>query len=138
MTIAVERLDGNPPVTVVELAGELDASNYEQVIDVVRKEYDAGSRGLVFDLGELTFMASSGLVALYSVVRIMRGEAPPDPEAGWGAIHDMEEDTEDRISTVRLAALQPAVERVLDRTGMKRLFEVDASREAALAALRGG
>jgi len=92
----------------------------------------------VLDLGGLTFMASSGLVALYSVVRIMRGEAPPDPEAGWGAIHDMEEDTEDRISTVRLAALQPAVERVLDRTGMKRLFEVDASREAALAALRGG
>jgi len=138
MTIAVERLDGNPPVTVVELAGELDASNYEQVIDVVRKEYDAGSRGLVFDLGELTFMASSGLFAMHSAVRIMRGETPPDPEAGWGALHQMAQDHDADASNVRLAAAQEPIARVLDRTGMLRLFALDATRADAVAALRRG
>jgi anti-anti-sigma factor len=138
MTIDVERLDGNPPVTVVALAGELDASNYEQVIDVVRTEYEAGSRGLVFDLEGLTFMASSGLFAMHSAVRIMRGETPPDPEAGWGALHQMAQDHDAEASNVRLAAAQEAIARVLDRTGMLRLFALDATRADAIAALRRG
>jgi anti-anti-sigma factor len=138
MTIDVERLDGNPQVTVVALTGELDASNYEQVIDVVRTEYEAGSRGLVFDLEELTFMASSGLFAMHSAVRIMRGETPPDPEAGWGALHQMAQDHDAEASNVRLAAAQEAIARVLDRTGMLRLFALDATRADAIAALRRG
>jgi anti-anti-sigma factor len=138
MTIDVEPLDGNPPVTVVALAGELDASNYEQVIDVVRTEYEAGSRGLVFDLEGLTFMASSGLFAMHSAVRIMRGETPPDPEAGWGALHQMAQDHDADASNVRLAAAQEAIARVLDRTGMLRLFALDATRADAIAALRRG
>jgi anti-anti-sigma regulatory factor len=138
MTIDVERLGGTPPVTVVALAGELDASNYEQVIDVVRKAYADGSRGLVLDLSDLTFMASSGLFAMHSAVRIMRGETPPDPEAGWGALHQMAQDHDAQASNVRLAAAQEPIARVLDRTGMLRLFALDASRADAIAAIQGG
>jgi anti-anti-sigma factor len=137
MTIDVERLGGNPPVTVVALAGELDASNYEQVIDVVRNAYADGSRGLVLDLEHLTFMASSGLFALHSAVRIMRGETPPDPEEGWGALHQMAQDHDADASNVRLAAAQEPIARVLDRTGMLRLFALDPTRAEAVAALHG-
>ena len=137
MTIDVERLGGNPPVTVVALAGELDASNYEQVIDVVRNAYAAGSRGLVLDLEQLTFMASSGLFAMHSAVRIMRGETPPDPEAGWGALHQMAQDNDAQASNVRLAAAQEPIARVLDRTGMLRLFALDATRAEAVSAIQG-
>lgn len=137
MTIDVERLGGNPPVTVVALAGELDASNYEQVIDVVRSAYAAGSRGLVFDLEQLTFMASSGLFAMHSAVRIMRGETPPDPEEGWGALHQMAQDHDAQASNVRLAAAQEPIARVLDRTGMLRLFALDATRAEAVSAIQG-
>jgi len=137
MTIDVERLGGNPPVTVVALAGELDASNYEQVIDVVRNAYAAGSRGLVLDLEQLTFMASSGLFAMHSAVRIMRGETPPDPEAGWGALHQMAQDNDAQASNVRLAAAQEPIARVLDRTGMLRLFALDATRAEAVSEIQG-
>ncbi len=137
MTIDVEHLTGTPPVTVVALDGELDASNYEQVIEVVRDAYDRGARGLVLDMSKLTFMASSGLFALHSAIRIMRGETPPDPEAGWGALHQMSHDHESDMSTVRLAACQDAIARVLERTGMLQLFGIDASRDEAVAALRG-
>ena len=137
MTIDVERLGGDPPVTVVALAGELDASNYEQVIDVVRNAYADGSRGLVLDLSDLTFMASSGLFAMHSAVRIMRGETPPDPEEGWGALHQMAQDHDADASNVRLAAAQEPIARVLDRTGMLRLFALDDTRTAAVAALQG-
>jgi len=137
MTIDVERLGGSPPVAVVALAGELDASNYEQVIDVVRGAYDEGARGLVIDLEQLTFMASSGLFALHSAVRIMRGETPPDPEEGWSALHQMAQDEDSRATSVRLAAAQEPIARVLDRTGMLRLFALDGSRADAIAALQG-
>jgi anti-anti-sigma regulatory factor len=66
----------------------------------------------------------------------MRGETPPDPEEGWGALHQMSHDDSD-ASTVRLAAVQEQIERVLERTGMLRLFATHPSRDDAVAALRG-
>jgi anti-anti-sigma factor len=138
MTIDVERVGGSPSVTVVSLDGELDASNYEQVIDVVRTAYAEGARGLVFDLAGLTFMASSGLFALHSAVRIMRGETPPDPEGGWGALHELSHDHDAQAVNVRIAGAQDAIARVLERTGMTRLFGIDENRADAVAALKGG
>ena len=137
MTIESEEVAGPRQISVLRLAGELDASNYEQLIDAARAAYDRGVRALVLDLGALTFMASSGLVALYSVVRIMRGDSPPDPESGWGALHEMA-DEETAAANVRLAAVQPAVARILERTGLNRLFEIDASAGEAIAAHQGG
>jgi anti-anti-sigma factor len=137
MTIDVEDLGGAKAVSVIALDGELDASNYERLIEVVRDAYARGARGLVLDLSKLSFMASSGLFALHSAYRLMRGETPPDPEAGWGALHEMAQDHDAEAGSVRLAAPQDAVSRVLDRTGMAKLFPVDADRAAAVAALQG-
>src|SRR3954462_8319065 len=137
MTIDVEAVGGTRAVTVVSLDGELDASNYEQLIDVVAQAYAAGARGLVLDLANLRFMASSGLFALHSAVRIMRGETPPDPEGGWGALHQMQHDHDSTGANVRLAAAQEAIARVLERTGMATLVGIDPSRQAAIAALQG-
>ena len=137
MTIDVEHLGGSPAVSVIALDGELDASNYEQVIDIVKDAYARGTRGLVLDFSKLTFMASSGLFALHSALRIMRGEAPPDPEAGWGALHEMSHDHEGSAANVRIAAPQEAIARVLERTGMAGLFPVDGDRAASVAALQG-
>ena len=136
MTIEVTQLTSARPISVVILTGELDASNYERLIEVVGREWEGGSRGLVMDLAGLTFMASSGLVALYAAARIFRGEGPPDLEAGWQVIHDLEEET-GAAANVRLAAIQAPVERVLQRTGLSRLFPIDPSVEVAADNLRG-
>jgi anti-anti-sigma regulatory factor len=109
----------------------------ELVISAVRDAYEAGARGLVLDLGGLSFMASSGLFALHSAVRIMRGETPPDPESGWSALHEVARDHDAASANVRLAGTQEAVARVLERTGTMGLVAMDASREAAIAALQG-
>ena len=127
----IERVEGAVPVTILALDGELDASNFESVIDTARRLYDEGTRSLVIDLEKLRFMASSGLVTLHSIVRIMQGQPPVDPEGGWAALHS---NVGDKQTAVRLAAPQPAVERVLARTGLDRLFIVHADRDAAVAA----
>jgi anti-anti-sigma regulatory factor len=103
----------------------------------VRDAYARGARGLVFDFSRLTFMASSGLFALHSAVRILRGETPPDAEMGWGALHEMAHDHDATGANVRIAAPQDAIARVLERTGMTTLFGIDASRADAVAALQG-
>ena len=133
MTLAttIERVEGDVPITVLALEGELDASNFESVIETARRLYDEGARALIIDLEKLRFMASSGLVTLHSIVRIMQGQEPVDPEGGWAALHST---VDGKQTVVRLAGPQPAVERVLTRTGLDRLFVVHADRDAAVAA----
>jgi anti-anti-sigma factor len=132
----IEQATGRVPVTIIALSGELDASNFNDLIETTRKLYDGGTRHLLLDLADLRFMASSGLVALHSVLRLMHGEPPPDPEAGWGALHSLGIDVAGGgIQTeVQLCAPQGAVERVLTRTGLTRLFQIHPDRATALAA----
>jgi anti-anti-sigma regulatory factor len=136
MEIAVEQVAGQPQASILKLSGELDASNFREVIDAARGLYAAGTRRLLLDLADLTYMASSGLVALHSIALLMRGEEPPDPEAGWQAFHDVGQRVAEagRDQNVALVAPQPAIDRVLERTGLKSTFEIHPDRASALAA----
>jgi anti-anti-sigma factor len=131
----VEQAAGRVPVTIIALDGELDASNFNDLIATTRELYEAGTRNVLVDLTNLRFMASSGLVALHSILRIIHGEPPPDPEAGWGALHSLDVDAADGMSQreVQLCGPQPAVERVLTRTGLSRLFVIHPDRASAIA-----
>ena len=83
LTTTIEEVAGRVPITVLALDGELDASNFERLIVEVSGLYDRGTRNLLVDLSGLTFLASSGLVAFHSIVRILHGERPDDLESGW-------------------------------------------------------
>jgi anti-anti-sigma factor len=132
MEITTERTGSDDGIAVVSLHGELDASNFQDLIGAAREIYESGTRRLVIDLSDLGYMASSGIVALYSVAVIMRGDTPPDPEAGWGALHEVGADTGAQEVRVKLAAPQPVVERVIERTGLARFFEIHPDRAAAV------
>jgi anti-anti-sigma regulatory factor len=136
LATTIEAAAGRVPITVIALSGELDASNFTELIETVRGLYDSGTRHLLLDLADLEFMASSGLVALHSVLRLMHGEAPPDPEAGWGALHSLGLDVNEgeTQTEVQLCGPQGPVERVLTRTGLSRLFLVHPDRATAIAA----
>ena len=136
METRVERPEGAPDVAVLSLEGELDASNFEEVIETGRSLYAGGTRRLVLDLSGLRYMGSSGLVALHSLAVLLRGEEPPDPEYGWSAFHSIGQSGSGNgapQNAVKVAGPQPQVDRVLDRTGLKRFFEVYPDRAAALA-----
>lgn len=132
----VEQVDARVPVTVVALDGELDASNFSALVEQVQGLYAAGTRHLLLDLSALRFMASSGLVALHSIVRIMDGQAPDDADAGWNALHAVGNDASggSTQTAVQICAAQPAVQRVLDRTGLSRMFVAHADRATGIAA----
>lgn len=132
----IEQATGRVPITIIALDGELDASNFNELIETGRRLYDAGTRHLLLDLTNLRFMASSGLVALHSILRLMHGEARTDPEAGWGALHALGLDVAGggTQTEVQLCGAQGAVDRVLTRTGLSGLFVVHPDRAGALAA----
>jgi anti-anti-sigma regulatory factor len=125
----------SPEVAVLALDGELDASNYRELIATGSELYADGARSLVLDLSNLTYMSSSGIVALHSLALIFRGQQPPDPEAGWAAIHAVSADTAEGAPAdqVRLVAPTPAISSVLERTGLRRILPVFADRDAAIA-----
>ena len=85
-----------------------------------RLELRAGDRGrpdrgraaaptrVVLDLGGLTYMGSSGLVAIHSIALIARGREPISPDDGWQAIHDIGSEADRRGSSRRCSSPRPA------------------------------
>jgi anti-anti-sigma factor len=131
----VEQVDGTTPVAVVTLDGELDGATFEGVIGTIRGLYAAGTRKLLLDLTDLSFISSSGLVAIHSAMRVMRGEAPPDTEQGWEALRAIRDEVEAGRgqTSLRICGTQDAVQKVLDRTGLGPLIPSYPDRESALA-----
>lgn len=113
------------PVQVLTLSGELDASNYLDVIERVRQLYEGGTRQLVIDLSDVSFLSSSGLVALHSAALVMRGDEPPSPDLGWSAFHAIASDVEEGFETCCiLANPQGRVRKSLEMTGFSAFLRI--------------
>jgi STAS domain len=137
MKTTVDRVEGRVPVTVLRLDGDLDASNFESLIDLGRRLYDDGARDLLLDLRSVPFMGSSGLVALHSIALIFNGQEPPDPESGWEAHHAIGRSIDTGLQP-HLKVLVPGPDsppgRVLQRTGLDRFIDVRTDEADAIAA----
>jgi anti-anti-sigma regulatory factor len=133
MQIKTEAVAGTPALSIIGLEGDLDASNFKDLIREAQKLYDQGARSLILDLSSLNFMSSSGLVAMHSIAKIFRGDAPPDLEAGWSAIHAASEDILSGMEhSVRLVNPQPKILSTLQKTGMDRFFAIYPDLRAAV------
>jgi anti-anti-sigma regulatory factor len=133
MNITDEQAHGSVPVSIISVHGNLDASNYEALIERARALHAAGARHIVIDMSNVPFMASSGLVALHSIVLLLQGRTPPDLEHGWNALHDLEQDRDGGAQPyVKLLNPQPKVMRTLELTGLAQFFEIYTDRQAAI------
>jgi anti-anti-sigma factor len=79
MEITVSQAQGRVPVTILRVTGQLDGQNYQKLIARAREVYEAGAQDLLFDLGDLTYISSAGLVSLHAIALLLRGESPPTP-----------------------------------------------------------
>jgi len=132
MDITVEQAAGTS-VTIMRLMGELDGSNFQDVIEHGKQIYADGGRDLLLDMQQVPFMSSAGLVALHSLALIMRGDQPPDPEAGWSAFHALSAEAGNLQTHVKLLGPPPSVDRVLTKTGLKNFFAIFADEAEAVA-----
>ncbi len=97
-------------VTIVAVAGDLEASTAPALRSQLDKLLAEGAQRFVIDLARVRFMDSAGiatLVQLFKRVRIGHGD-------------------------VRLAAIQPSVERIFKLVRLHRVFDTYPDRSAAV------
>jgi len=133
MNISVSQAQGNVPVTVLKLDGQLDGQNYQELITKARELYEAGTRDFLLDLSDLTYISSAGLVALHSVALLARGEELPDPEGGWSAYRSLGRSSEAGLQKhVKLFNPRSEVKDVLDMVGFGNAFEIHKDLDQAV------
>jgi anti-sigma B factor antagonist len=93
--------------TVVEVGGEIDIASAPELRECLHQMIDAGSRRLVVDLRQVSFIDSMGLGVLVGATRRLRGLG-----------HD---------GSIQLVCSDGLVLRVLRVTGLDRLFPVHAT-----------
>jgi anti-anti-sigma regulatory factor len=125
MDISVSQKQGNVPITVIKLDGELDGQNYQELISKARELFSAGARDFVLDLSDLTYISSAGLVALHSVALLVKGEELPDTEQGWSTYRSMGRTSASGVqSHIKLLNPREEVRNVLEMVGFGNVFQV--------------
>jgi anti-anti-sigma factor len=133
MDISVSQKQGNVPVTVLKLHGQLDGQNYQELINKAQELYKAGGRDFLLDLSDLTYISSAGLVALHSIALLVKGEALPDTEYGWSAYRSMGRTSAAGLQThVKLFNPREEVKNVLEMVGFTNVFETFTDIDAAV------
>lgn len=113
--LTVESRREEPNLAVLSLLGEVDVANVAQVREEALRLLAAGVKGLVVDLGGVEYMDSSGLGMLVGLQKRMR----------------------EADGKLALASPRPRVERLLDITGLARIFAVYEDVEGALKEVAG-
>ena len=120
MEIAVSIQDGKEPIAVMKLKGEINASNFVEIVDKAQEIYRNPARNLIIDLSEVPNISSTGHVAIHKIALIYSG-VPQDVE---------EDENPDFTHSgnarkhVKLLSPQPAVDEALTKAGFKLFFKV--------------
>ena len=133
MDISVSQHQGNVPITVIKVDGQLDGQSYQDLIGKARELYDAGARDFLLDLSDLTYISSAGLVAIHSIALLVKGEDLPDTESGWSAYRSMGRSGEAGVQKhVKLLNPRSEIIGVLDMVGFSSVFQIYTDRDEAV------
>lgn len=124
------------PVTVIKLVGDLDGSNFQQVITSAKEAVAAGASNLLLDMGGVGFMSSSGLIALHTIAMMVRNEQVPILEGGPSA----KAEAKNYVSkgggfneNFKLLNVQPLVMKTIEQVGYNTILQTFTNRDDALA-----
>ena len=134
MEITISKQQGNVPVVIVQPHGDVDASNYIELVNKVEALHKDGANDFVIDLGDVPFMSSAGLVALHSIAIMLRSEKSADPQPGRNALKAMDRIRDRGMQKhVKLLSPQQHVAETFDKAGFTQFFEVFTDLQKAVA-----
>jgi anti-anti-sigma regulatory factor len=115
-------------VAVMHITGDINASNFMEVIEKAREMYNNPARNLILDMSNVSSISSTGVVGIHKIALIYSGvpqdveknENPDFTHIGSARKH------------VRLLNPQPVVEKTLEKSGMKLFFKIFNSLEDAI------
>lgn len=133
MEIIISYEKGNVPVAVIKVTGQLDGQTYQKLIESAREAISSGTKNILLDMSELTFISSAGLVSLHVIALLLRGEAMPDLEHGWAALKSVNKSRESGVQQhVKLLNPRAEVVNVLEMVGFSSFFEIFDDRQKAI------
>ncbi|HAV77231.1 MAG TPA: hypothetical protein DCX53_07745 [Anaerolineae bacterium] len=106
-------------VAVMKPTGEINATNFMEIVDKASTTYNNPARYLIIDLSEVSSITSTGMVAIHKIALIYSG-VPQDVAEGENP--DFTHSNEAR-KFVKLLNPQPEVDKALEKAGMKLYFK---------------
>jgi len=125
MEITVTLQQASEPVAVMHLQGDIDASNFVQIVDKAQEIYQNPTRNLILDLSEVPSISSTGIAAIHKIALIYSG-------ASGEITHPDQTHNSSARKHVKLLNPQPAVDQALQTAGLKLFFKVFQDLESAL------
>jgi anti-anti-sigma regulatory factor len=125
MEITVTLQQANEPVAIMRLQGDINASNFVQIVDKAWEIYKNPARNLILDLNEVPSISSTGLAAIHKIALLYSGV--PDEMKHPDLTH-----SSNARKRVKLLSPQPDVEKTLETAGLKLFFKVFRDLESAL------
>lgn len=108
MNINLNLAQARMPVTILSVEGDVDGSNFKELVDKAQAAIKADARPLLLDLTLVKYMSSAGLLAVQAINGMVRGE-------------------------LRVLNPQPHVDRALELAGFKQFLQIYSDRDSALA-----
>jgi anti-sigma B factor antagonist len=118
MSILVGHEEGNVPVTVLKIEGDLDAGSYKNLQDKAAEIIDAGTTNILLDMGQVDYMGSAGFRAIHAIANMLNKE---QKEGMYKSEH------------VKLLNPRGEVARVIKTLGFDSFLEIYEDRAAAIA-----
>ena len=131
MEIEVAIHEAREPVAVMSIKGNIDASNYVEVINQAQEIYKRPVHNLLLDLSEVPFISSAGLVAIHKISLIYSGGQQEVQQEGKETRPDFTHNANAR-KRVKLLRPQPGVDKTLEMAGLKLFFKVFDDLESAV------
>ena len=126
MNINVSVQQAREPVAIMSIQGDINATNFVQVVDKAQEIYQNPARNLIIDLSEVSNVSNTGLVAIHKIALLYSG-VPQDKLQHPDLTH-----SSNARKHVKLLNPQPAVEKALETAGLKLFFKVFRDLESAL------
>ena len=133
MELIVSIRQAEEPIAIMQIKGDINASNFLDVVNRAQELYNNPAHNLIIDLSEVTSVSTTGLVALHKIALVYSG-VPQEMDQD-AATKDRRPDfthSSNARKFVKLLSPQPEVDKALEKAGMKLFFKVFKDLESAI------
>jgi len=117
--ITISQIESRVPITVMEVKGSVDSSNYQDLTSAAHTAIEAGAKYLLLDLSNCEYLSSAGIRSINEIFLLFRKKYPD--EQGQ------------RSQRVKLFNPTSKVREVFTISGVDAFFEIHANFETAIA-----
>jgi len=131
LTVSIQQAE--EPIAIMQIKGDINASNFLEIVNKAQELYNNPARNLILDLGEVTSVSTTGLVALHKIALVYSG-VPQEVDSD-APTKDRRPDFTHHSNArkfVKLLNPRPDVDKALEKAGMKLFFKVFTDLESAI------